>query len=207
MPGRETISPLFHNKIETNKSPEDYKTDFQTHMEVCKYMVSLVPVGSQTILEPSPGIGNIVNALKDAGFWKITHPKDFFILEKSIRFDCVVMNPPFSTKFAFLENAPAGFGHEGMRLGYYFLTECMKKSNHVIALMPWFTISDSDVRLRTLKDFGLRSITALPRRTFRFARIQTCVLELQKGFSGSTEFKVFDRLIETNQLILETIKP
>lgn len=198
MSGRPTINPLWDNVKE--KSDQDYRTDFQTPPEVCKYMVSLIPDGSVTVLEPSPGIGNILRELKG---YKVTHPNDFFLMEKACRFDCVVMNPPFSTRYAIMENAPADFQHKGMRLGYYFLTECMKMSDRVIALMPWFTISDSDVRLRSLKDYGLRSITALPRRTFRFARIQTCVLELHRGYRGSTDFRVFDRLRESPQMKIE----
>lgn len=81
-----------------------------------------------------------------------------------------------------------------MRLGYYILTECMKMSNHIIALMPWFTISDSDVRLRFLKHYGLKSLTALPRKTFQYARVQTVVIELEKGFTGDTIFHVYDNL-------------
>ena len=65
-------------------------------------------------------------------------------------------------------------------------------SDNIIALMPWFTISDSDVRLRFLKSFGLKSITALPRKTFEYARIQTCVFELQKGWNEDTIFRVYD---------------
>ncbi len=93
-----------------------------------------------------------------------------------------------------MHNAPPEAVIKGMRLGYHILLECMQMSDNIIALMPWFTISDSDVRLRYLKDFGLKSITALPRKTFQYARIQTMVIELHKGWSGPTEFKVFDRL-------------
>lgn len=196
MDERSVISPIWKGN---NKESKDYRTEFQTPRDVCKYMVALVPDGTVTVLEPSPGVGNIVRELK--GF-DVTATTDFFLLDKSLRFDCVVMNPPFSTKYALMENAPADFQHKGMRLGYYFLTECMKLSDRVIALMPWFTISDSDIRLRALKDYGLRSITALPRRTFEYARIQTCVLELHRGYSGSCEFKVYDRLTETNQLTI-----
>lgn len=46
-------------------------------------------------------------------------------------------------------------------------------SDNIIALMPWFTISDSDVRIRKLMDFGLKSLTLLHRKTFQYARIQT----------------------------------
>jgi hypothetical protein len=79
-----------------------------------------------------------------------------------------------------------------MRLGYHILTECMNMSDNVIALMPWFTLSDSDVRLRSLKKYGLKSITALPRKTFEYVRIQTVIIELERGYEKETLFKVFD---------------
>lgn len=105
------------------------------------------------------------------------------------RFDCIIMNPPFSSKSANLTNAPANINLEGMRVGYYILDQCMEMSDNIIALMPWFTISDSDVRLRKLKEFGLISVTPLPRKTFAYARIQTVVIQLQHGYTGNTEFK------------------
>lgn len=196
MPGKETINPLWNNKIdqltnglEFEEKPKEFRFDFQTPPAVCKYMASMVPPGSISVLEPSPGVGNIVSELKK---FNVTAPEDFFLLDRSQRFDCVVMNPPFSTKSAFLHNAPPNFNEPGMRLGYFFLTECMKMSDEVIALMPWFTISDSDTRLRTLKRFGLKSLTALPRKTFRYARIQTVIIQLSNGYQGDTAFKVFD---------------
>lgn len=198
MDRRSVISQIWKQE---NSSSKDYRSEFQTPRDVCKYMASMVPSGSVNILEPSPGIGNIVRELSG---YNVTAPADFFLLDKSSRFDCVVMNPPFSTKYALMENAPDDFQYKGMRLGYYFLTECMKMSDRVIALMPWFTISDSDIRLRALKDYGLKSITALPRRTFEYARIQTCVIELHRGYSGSCEFKVYDRLVESPQLKIQT---
>jgi type I restriction-modification system DNA methylase subunit len=111
---------------------------------------------------------------------------------KESRFDAIVMNPPFSKKYTILDNAPKHLEHSGMRMGYYILTKCMEMSDNIIALMPWFTLSDSDVRLRYLRSFGIKSITALPRKTFEYARIQTCVIELQKGYQGPVEFKIFD---------------
>ena len=163
----------------------DICTQFQTPIPVCQYMVSLIPDGCITILEPSPGIGNIVSCLKG---YTVTAPKDFFQLGGG-RFDCVVMNPPFSSKSAILDNAPADINFQGMRVGYYFLESCMELSDNIIALVPWFTISDSDVRLRKLRDYGLVSVTPLPRKTFQYARIQTCIIQLQKGYTGTTEFK------------------
>lgn len=81
-----------------------------------------------------------------------------------------------------------------MKIGYQILLDCMEMSDHVIALMPWFTLSDSDVRLRALKSYGMKSITALPRKTFEYARIQTVVIELEKGYQYPTEFRVYDLL-------------
>lgn len=164
-------------------------TEFQTPVPVCKYMASLIPAGVKTVLEPTPGIGNIVAQL--AGY-DVTAPADYFDLNKSQRFDCIVMNPPFSSKSAF--NVPDHLNKSGMRLGYHILTECMGMSDNVIALMPWFTLSDSDVRLRALKMYGMKSLTALPRKTFEYVRIQTVVIELQRGYKGDTAFKVFDLL-------------
>ena len=169
---------------------KDYSVEFQTPPEVCRYMASLVPGTAVNVLEPTKGIGNIVEAL--TGF-NVISPDDYFLLDKSLKFDAVVMNPPFSSKSAVLDNAPPIYAnYKGMKFGYRLLTDCMQKSDVVIALMPWFTISDSDVRLRFLKSFGMKSLTALPRKTFEYARIQTCVMELVKGYQGVTEFKVFD---------------
>lgn len=179
--------------IQNKKSAQQLVNDFQTPPEVCRYMVSLLPAGIKTVLEPTSGNGNIVNELKG---YQVAAPKDFFLIDKDLRFDAVVMNPPFSSGSAILTNAPKSFDLKGMKCGHYFLTECMQKADTVIALMPWFTISDSDVRLRYLYSYGLRSITALPRKTFGYVRIQTVVIHLEKGFKGITEFKVFDFIPE-----------
>lgn len=166
--------------------PEFWRTDFQTPVHVAAFMAKEIPLGAKTVLEPTPGIGRIVREVEKRGY-KVTAPDDFFLLTPR-RFDCVVMNPPFSSRFAFLENAPDHLKQHGMRFGYYILQECMKMSDTVIALMPWFTISDSDVRLRCIKQFGLVKIVALPRNTFRYARVQTVVLVLCKGWDEPTTF-------------------
>ncbi len=169
---------------------EDFRTEFQTPPFVAKYMCSLIPEHCTSILEPTPGIGNIVREIPDRCI--VTAYSDFFSRDKNERFDCVVMNPPFSSKWAF--NVPDHYTKLGMRMGYSMMMDCMQMSDHVIALMPWFTISDSDKRLREIKRYGLKSVTALPRKTFQFARIQTVVLEMDKGHVGTTDFKVFDCL-------------
>jgi len=182
-------------------------TNFQTPTNVCKYMASLVPDTAKYVLEPTPGLGNLVKALKEKGF-EVDHPEDYFLNRTEIlktKYDCIVMNPPFSSKSAFLENAPDEWVAEyGMKFGYKMLLEMMNLSNNVIALMPWFTISASDVRLRRLKRFGLKSVTALPRKTFQYARIQTMVIELEKGYEQEANFKVFDMLEKSTQYSLLT---
>ena len=180
-------------------------SQFQTPKEVCRYMASLVPEDAVQILEPTPGLGNLVEALFKRGF-SPEFPEDYFTeRERYLKsnWDCVVMNPPFSSKSAFIENAPADWqDQKGMKFGYKMLLEMMSLSNNIIALMPWFTISDSDVRLRRINKFGLKSVTALPRKTFQYARIQTVVLQLEKGYQGETTFKVFDHLHKNTQYSL-----
>mgnify|MGYP001469470522 CR=1 FL=1 len=166
-----------------NKSDE-----FQTPAAVAKYMVDMVPSWATSVLEPTPGKGAIVNELISAGVSEIIAPSDFFQLERRW-FGAVVMNPPFSDKYTF--GIPEHITERGMKIGYRILFDCMKMSNHVIALMPWFIILDSTVRLENLRKYGLKSITALPRSTFNYARIQCCILELRNGWTGSTDFRTF----------------
>lgn len=160
--------------------------NFQTPPSVCRYMASLIPESARTVLEPTPGQGNLVQAVIDRGLHTVTAAEDFFLVDKRLWFDCIIMNPPFSSKSAILDNAPVEINTRGMRAGYYILQECMKMSDNIIALMPWFTLLDSDVRMRHITRFGLKSLTPLPRKTFSYSRIQTVVLNLERGYSGTT---------------------
>lgn len=168
-----------------------YVDDFQTPPNVADYMAGLVKNTTGMILEPTPGLGNLVAALACKGM-DVYSPSDYWNLDFDARFSAVVCNLPFSSKT--FKNCPAEYEGRGMVVSYYQLWRLMEMADEVVALMPWFTISDSDVRLRALYDYGLISVTALPRKTFNYARIQTCVLHLQKGYKGKTEFIVFDRL-------------
>lgn len=170
-------------------------TNFQTPEFVCEYMVSLVDKSAKTFLEPTPGEGNIVKKIVEHFPESIIRTPwlDYFDSRDNIlskRYDQIIMNPPFSEKSFYCNNLPKEWeGLKGMAYGYKFLTELMPHSDNIIALMPWFTISDSDVRMRMIQDFGLKSVTLLPRRTFQYARIQTVVLEMKKSHQGITEFK------------------
>ena len=144
--------------------------DFQTPIHVCNYMSSFLPDNVGTILEPTSGLGNLVKALKHKG--NVIEPQDFFAMEKQ-RFDWIVMNPPFTP----------------MAIGYKILYDCMEMSDNIVALMPWLTLINGQKRTEDIINYGLKSITHLPRKIFKGARVQTCILEMKRGFCDSIIFK------------------
>ncbi len=133
-------------------------------------MASFLPKNAGNILEPTPGVGNLVKAIKTKG--NITAiDGDFFEMPKQ-RFDWIVMNPPFTP----------------MTKGYRILYDCMEMSDNIIALMPWLTMINSQKRTNDIMNFGLVSITHLPRSIFTGARVQTCIIYMKKGYNGKIEF-------------------
>lgn len=149
--------------------------DFQTPPDVCEYMASLVPEGITRVLEPTAGEGNLVRALEKRGL-EVVAPDDFWLLEPG-EFECVVMNLPFTP----------------MLEGYRILYECMYISPYVIALMPWFTLINSDRRYVRISAWGIRSVTHLPRVVFPGKRVQTCVLELDRHYDGDAKLMFYTR--------------
>lgn len=147
--------------------------NFQTPPHICDYMSSFIPYGSWNILEPTCGEGNLVRALQSKG--TITAPEDFFALRPQ-EFDFIVMNPPFTP----------------MEQGYRILYSCMGMSDNIIALMPWLTMINSEKRTKKIMDFGLKSITHLPRNVFKGARVQCCILELKRQHRDETIFRAYD---------------
>jgi hypothetical protein len=141
--------------------------DFQTRPRECRLMAAMLPSGVETVLEPTPGQGNLVKALEEEGYHVIA-PKDFWSV--SGRFDAVVMNPPFSP----------------MAQGYEILFAVMEMSDVIIALMPWLTLINAKGRTQIIRQFGLRAVTHLPRDAFPGSRVQTCILYLHKGYQGET---------------------
>ena len=142
--------------------------DFQTPDWCCKDMADMVPSGCRSVLEPTPGEGNLVGALRELSL-EVTAPKEFW--EVDGRFDCIVMNPPFTP----------------MSEGYKILYRCMEMSDVIIALMPWLSLINSERRTSAIADFGLVKVIHLPRRTFYGSRVQCCIMHMSKGYSGSTE--------------------
>lgn len=146
---------------------------YQTPNPVIDYMISLLPVGIEKVLEPTPGEGRIVSKLRDAGY-TVTETPHFEHLHPQARFDAVVMNPPF---FKGIENK--------------MLLQCMEMAPVVIALVPWYTVINSEPRTRKIREYGLESITHLPRRIFSGIRVQTCILKLVRGTSVPTPKIIF----------------
>ncbi len=137
--------------------------NFQTPAVVAEFMAGILPMNCGTILEPTPGLGNLVKAATPYG--QVIAPNRFEDIEKGSRFDWAIMNPPFTP----------------MQEGYRFLTEVMEMTDNIVALLPWFILINSERRFNQIKTFGLVSVTSLPRKTFPGCRIQVCVLHLKKG--------------------------
>jgi hypothetical protein len=68
----------------------------------------------------------------------------------------------------------------------------MEMSDNIIALMPWLTMINGAKRTKDIMDFGLVSITHLPRKVFDGSRVQTCILEMRRGYTGKTEIASFE---------------
>ena len=60
--------------------------------------------------------------------------------------------------------------------------------------MPYLAIINGEKRTNDIMNFGLKSITHLPRSTFKGSRVQTCILEMQKEYKGDTIFKLLPKL-------------
>ena len=137
-------------------------------------MASFLPDKVDSILEPTPGKGNMVSILKQHG--DVITPNNFWDLLENDRYEWICMNPPFTP----------------MKTGYEILYRCMEMSDNIIALMPWLTIINGEKRTKDIMNFGLKSVTHLPRKVFNGSRVQCCVLEMRKGWNYETIFKTFE---------------
>lgn len=145
--------------------------DFQTPAWVCCLVVRRIPLSAKTILEPTPGEGNLVKAIK-AQFPKAT-------VYEGMPFhcvDCIVANPPFTP----------------MRLGYEMLDTFFKLSGNIIIIMPWLALINSQKRTHEYIERGLKQIIHLPRSAFAGSRVQACILIFEKGYQGDIRFQVVE---------------
>lgn len=159
------------DKIESHKKEfKDWGDHFQTPEHICDYMASFLPENVGSILEPTPGKGKLVRALEPHGH--VITPDDFYTMIEN-KFDWIVMNPPFTP----------------MKEGYKILYKCMDMTDNIVALMPYLAIINGEKRTKDIMEWGLKSITHLPRSTFKGSRVQTCILEMKRGYVGNTIFK------------------
>lgn len=156
-------------ELEQKSFSVPYEEKYQTPPEIVKYMVSLLPDNVTTVLEPTPGNGNIVNELLNKGY-EVTAPDNYEELDPWQRFDAIVMNPPFKSS-----------------IEHKFLFDGLRRSDIVIALVPWFTLINADRRADQLFNYGLVSVTHLPRRTFPKIKVQTCIMKFIRGYKGMTK--------------------
>lgn len=147
---------------------------FQTPEWVCEIMVKMISDSTlfpNTILEPTPGDGNLVKAINKKYPSSIIYtPVDFFKFDEKVK--CIVGNPPFTP----------------MKLGYDILERCFELSNNIIFLMPWLSLINSEKRTQLYIDKGLKKIVHLPRRAFNGSRVQTCILQFQNGYNEDIIF-------------------
>ena len=98
-------------------------------------------------------------------------------MNKQMKFDVAVMNPPFSP----------------MQVGYDILYKVMGMADLIVALMPWLTLINSEKRTKIIYRFGLKSVTHLPRNIFPGSRVQTCILNMERGYQGDAFLDLFNR--------------
>lgn len=147
--------------------------DFQTPQWVCDIMIDEVYGNPKTILEPTPGEGNLVRSLKSRyPEVCVTAPDDYYQLPEQ-RFDIVVTNPPFTP----------------MVLGYELLDDFFQRSDRIVALMPWLAVINSEKRYKRYLENGLKKVIHLPRRAFPSSRVQCCILVFESGYRDAIELK------------------
>lgn len=138
--------------------------DFQTPVWLCNYMVSLVEGNPHSILEPTPGEGNLVKAIKKKFPNSDVYAPEKLNFENIGNFDYIIANPPFSP----------------MKKGYDLLQNLFFYSNNILIIMPWHSIINSEKRTTYYLQQGLRTVTHIPRRAFNGSRVQTCILHFNK---------------------------
>ena len=147
--------------------------DFQTPEWVCNLMAGLIPGHPETILEPTPGAGNLAKAIDRRYPSSIIYTPEQFEKFDLHSVDCIVANPPFTP----------------MSMGYKLLDRFFVLSENIIILMPWLALINSERRTKSYIEHGLKQIIHLPRKAFSGSRVQTCILVFEKDYHGDIIFK------------------
>jgi len=142
--------------------------DFQTPKWVCELMVDEVEGDPKKVLEPTPGEGNLVDAITQRyPKAQVIKPERFEALGIE-RVDYVIANPPFTPT----------------KVGYRMLERMFLFSGEVIVLMPWVALINGEKRTKKYLNKGLKKVIHLPRHAFPGARVQTCILIFNEGYKG-----------------------
>lgn len=149
-------------------------TNFQTPSWLCDMMTELISGYPETILEPTPGDGNLVQSLKTKFPRSTVDAPHTFEKWKRRRVDYIVSNPPFTP----------------MTQGYDLLDIFFNISDNIIIIMPWLALINSERRTKRYVEHGLKEVHHLPRRAFPGSRVQTCILIFQKGYDGDIRLEV-----------------
>lgn len=152
-------------------------TDFQTPDWVCRLMVLRIPLSAKSILEPTPGEGNLVRAIQQQFPDAVVYSPEHFEKFDMHQVDCIVANPPFTP----------------MKVGYQLLEKFFELSYNIIIIMPWLAIINSQARTERYIENGLKQVIHLPRSAFPRARVQTCILVFEVGYCGTIEFRVAEK--------------
>ncbi|MBD3404498.1 MAG: hypothetical protein GF411_00005 [Candidatus Lokiarchaeota archaeon] len=152
-------------------------TDFQTPDWVCDIMVGMIDDYPDSIIEPTPGEGNLVRALYNR-FPKsnIIALDDVYQYQPNKEIECACMNPPFSP----------------MKQGFEILKRVTEWTPYIIALLPWFMLINSERRTQWFIENGLCEIIHLPRRAFPGSRVQTFIAKLISGYKGEISFNTWE---------------
>jgi len=163
-------------------------------------MVNMIEFEPELVLEPSIGEGNLIKALWDKypntkvvaydiedcpiKDNRLTFIKQDF-LQANIKFkpDFILSNPPFTP----------------MTLSYKFFDKCQQIQNRGIYILPYLFLINSTSRPREYSQkLFIKNIVNLPRNVFKNSRIQSCILDVYRGKTDTTNYLWYEKAINKN---------
>lgn len=174
--------------------------DFQTPLDLCRYIMSSVKIDKNDIvLEPTKGTGNFIRIFKELNLRYDTPEGDFFKYKTTKKYDFIIGNPPFTP----------------MPLGYKILDICfdnlLKEDGELLFIMPILWLVNSTKRMKKYYPH-LKRIHLLDRTVFKGSRVQCAVFHLtEKTTNNPAEIYLYNytnrkALISSDKELLEKIK-